>query len=477
MAIILIPTPLRSCTGGAATVDVPGSTVGDVVAALVAAHPRLRPQLLDEAGALRRFVNLFLNDRDIRGLDGERTATAPGDRLEILPAIAGGSGAPRTLASWRRELEAALPAIDPASLAPGGGDWLMIDVRTAAEWESGHIPGAVHIDRGFLEMRIAAAAPDPERPILCYCQSGVRSLFAAATLAQMGYGRVASLAGGFEAWRAAGGTPAVPPRLSSEAAERYRRHLAIPEFGIEKQVLLAGKRVLLIGAGGLGCPVALYLSAAGVGSLTLVDDDRVDASNLQRQILYTPEMIGQPKADCARALLQRFNPLIEVHARRERLDDAGARALFPDYDLVIDGTDNFRSRYLINDAAIACGVPVVYGAIYRFNGQVAVFGAGASACYRCLYPEPPPPELAPSCAEGGVLGVLPGTIGLLMATEAIKLLAGIGAPLSNRLLTYDALDARFRELHFERRADCAACGAGAAADLAEPAPLLCMAGG
>lgn len=462
MVSILVPAPLRSCTNGLAVVEADGETVTAVMDALVREYPRLKPQLFDDAGVLRNFVNLFLNDRDVRMIDGQASAVRAGDTIEILPAIAGGMDPPRDFLSWRKDLESSVTSVTPAELtAKAEGGTLILDVRGIEEWDQGHLPGATHLDRGFLELRIESVAPDLDRPIVCYCQSGTRSLFAAATLAQMGYRQVRSLAGGIQRWKAEGGAIRQPAKLSPEAQRRYQRHLAIPEIGPVGQQLLGSRRVLLIGAGGLGCPVALYLCAAGVGELTLVDDDVVEESNLQRQILYTPEMVGKPKAECAREVLTRFNPLVKVNALQQRLDEESALDMFGDFDLIVDGTDNFRSRYLINDAAVACGKAVVQGAIYRFNGQVSVFGLGGSACYRCLYPEAPPPELAPSCAEGGVLGILPGAIGMIMATEAIKLLLGIGRPLANRMVHFDAVEARFRELVFERRPDCPACGGAA----------------
>jgi sulfur-carrier protein adenylyltransferase/sulfurtransferase len=461
MITILIPTPLRSCTNGHASVSVEGATVGDTMASLVAAYPRLRPQLFDESERLRSFVNLFLNDADIRMDKGLASSVRAGDTLEILPAIAGGSGEALDYLSWRKRLEASVGQASPADAERIRGISLVLDVRSAEEWEKGHLPGAVHVDRGFLEMRIEALAPELEQPILCYCQSGARSLFAAETLARMGYRDVRSLAGGVQRWQAEGRPLEVPARLGEGEARRYARHLSIPEIGVAGQQRLGRSRVLLVGAGGLGCPVALYLAAAGVGHLTLIDDDVVEESNLHRQVLYAPDMVGQPKAHSAAELLARFNPFVSVTPLRERLDATRAGELFADQDVIVDGTDNFRSRYLINDAAIACGKPVVHGAIYRFDGQVSVFGASGRACYRCFSPEAPPPELAPSCAESGVLGVLPGTVGMIMATETIKLLLGIGRTLADRIIHYDALEARFREFSIARRDNCPTCGEGA----------------
>ena len=464
MVKVLVPTPLRSCTNGQSEVVVEADTVADSLASLMRDYPRLKPQLYDDSGRLRSFVNLFLNDEDIRMIDGQDSPVAPGDTIEILPAIAGGSDEPRDFASWRKELEGDIAPVTPGEIAQGDGraPFLLLDVRAADEWATGHLPQAKHLDRGFLEIKIETLAPDRNQPIVCYCESGTRSLFAASTLTAMGYRNVRNLQGGIQRWRAEGREVVKPETLSSAQQRRYQRHLSIPELGIPGQQALGRSSVLVIGAGGLGCPVALYLAAAGIGRVGIVDDDVVDESNLQRQILYTPDMIGTSKVQCAKAVLSEFNPFVTIDAIRERLDMARALDLFERYDLIVDGTDNFRTRYVINDAAIACGKAVVHGAIYRFNGQVSVFGVEGGPCYRCFSPEAPPPELAPSCAEGGVLGVLPGTIGLVMATEAIKLLLGLGRPLSGRLIHYDALEGRFRELSFKRRPDCPSCGDGQA---------------
>lgn len=473
MPRVLIPTPLRGCTDGRSEVDVDGKTVGAAMAALVADHPRLQGQLYDQNGALRSFVNLFLNDEDVRMLEGTDTTLSANDTIEILPAIAGGapdhdSPAGEHLETTRTEdfvarkkrLEIEIPQMDVRTLADMNDVEapLRIDVRGGDEWAEGHLPGAVHIDRGFLEMHVEQKVPDRSRKLVIYCQSGTRSLLAAETLRSLGYRNVASLIGGIKAWKDMGHELVAPARLNDAQKRRYSRHLTIPEIGIEGQKALSEARVLLIGAGGLGCPASIYLAAAGVGHLTIVDDDDIEESNLQRQILYNPDQIGQPKAETARETLTRFNPLISVEAMRIRLDEAGARTLFPDYDVIVDGTDNFSTRYVINDAAVACGKPVVHGAIYRFNGQVSVFGDKGHACYRCFSPEAPPPELAPSCAEGGVLGILPGTIGLVMATEVVKLLLSIGDSLTDRIVHYDALAAKFRELKIQKREDCPVCG-------------------
>jgi molybdopterin/thiamine biosynthesis adenylyltransferase/rhodanese-related sulfurtransferase len=338
-----------------------------------------------------------------------------------------------------------------------GAVW--IDVREGDEWSEGHIPGAVHVPRGFLESRIEAAVPDHSTPIVLYCAAGNRSAFAAKTLDELGYESVHSLTGGFTDWKRNGGEITLPRTLSPERRTRYSRHLLIPEIGEEGQLKLLDSRVLLIGAGGLGSPASLYLAAAGVGTLGIIDADIVDETNLQRQIAHSLETLGTPKVDSAKRTIQALNPDVEVVTYRERLTSENIdRILDDNWDLIVDGADNFPTRYLVNDASVWRGIPVVHGSIYRFEGQVTVFKPHEGPCYRCLFPEPPPPELAPSCAEGGVLGVLPGIIGSLQTNEAIKLAAGIGEPLVGRLLLFDALATEFSEVRIERRADCPVCG-------------------
>jgi molybdopterin/thiamine biosynthesis adenylyltransferase len=325
--------------------------------------------------------------------------------------------------------------------------------------------GAQRIVRGFLELRIEDAVPDTDRTVLVMCAGGVRSLFAAEGLRRLGYRDVRSVAGGFNRWKSDGLPVEVPRTLSAPARERYSRHLLMPEVGEKGQLRLLESRVLLLGAGGLGCPAALYLAAAGVGTLGLVDDDVVDRSNLQRQVLHGDADVGRPKVESAREALLALNPSIEVRGFRERLTSANVERLLAGWDVVIDGSDNFATRYLINDACVKLRLPNVHGSIFRFEGQVSVFWPGGprgGPCYRCLYPEPPPPELAPSCAEAGVLGVLPGVVGTLEAIEAIKLLLGLGTPLIGRMLHYDALAQRFTELQLERDPACRWCAPGAA---------------
>ena len=335
---------------------------------------------------------------------------------------------------------------------------VLVDVREKHEWNEGHIPGAIHVPRGYLELQVEEAVPDKDKTVVLYCAGGVRSLMAGATLQQMGYKNVVSMAGGFGAWKG-NGYSFVQPRTMSEAqAKRYSRHLLVPEVGEEGQFKLLDSRVLLIGAGGLGSPAAYYLAAAGVGTIGIIDADVVDDSNLQRQILHNTQRIGQYKAESARETIEALNPDVKVITHIERLDESNVARIIADYDVILDGTDNFPTRYLLNDAALIANKPVVHGSVFRFEGQLTVFKPYEGPCYRCLYPEPPPMALAPSCAEAGVLGVLPGIIGILQATETIKLLLGIGDPLVGRMMTYDALAGEFNELRLYRDPKCAACG-------------------
>jgi sulfur-carrier protein adenylyltransferase/sulfurtransferase len=336
---------------------------------------------------------------------------------------------------------------------------LLLDIREDDEWNEGQIPGAVHIPRGNLESRVENAAPDRSRPIVVYCAGGSRSAFAAKTLGELGYENVASLAGGYTDWKRNGFPTQLPATLAPEQRSRYSRHLLIPEVGVEGQLKLLESRVLLIGAGGLGSPAGLYLAAAGVGRLGIVDDDRVDASNLQRQIAHSTERLGEWKADSAKQTLEALNPDVEVVTYKERLTSENADRILADgWDVILDGADNFPTRYLVNDASVFHDIPVVHGSIYRFEGQVTVFKPHEGPCYRCLFPQPPPPELAPSCAEGGVLGVLPGIIGSLQANEVLKLLMGIGDPLVGRLLLFDALATEFSDVTLRRDPNCPVCG-------------------
>ena len=340
-----------------------------------------------------------------------------------------------------------------------GGDPFVLDVREQSEWDEGHIPGAVHLPRGHLESRIERTAPDPTRPILVYCSAGNRSAFAAKTLGELGYDEVTSLAGGFTDWKRNGFPVELQSGLDAPRRARYSRHLLIPEVGEQGQLKLLESKVLLIGAGGLGSPAALYLAAAGVGRLGIVDADVVDESNLQRQIVHSTERLGESKVDSAKRTVEALNPDVQVVAYKERLTSENVERILADgWDVIVDGADNFPTRYLVNDASVWHDVPVVHGSIYRFEGQTTVFKPGSGPCYRCLFPQPPPPELAPSCAEGGVLGVLPGVIGSLQANEALKLILGIGEPLVGRLLLFDALAGELNEVAIRRDPDCPVCG-------------------
>ncbi|WP_204817562.1 molybdopterin-synthase adenylyltransferase MoeB [Corallococcus macrosporus] len=340
----------------------------------------------------------------------------------------------------------------------------LLDVRESDEYAGGRLPGALHIPRGYLELRVESQLRRDEE-LVVYCAGGTRSALAAKTLKELGYERVASLAGGYNRWSDAALPVEKPFVLSAEQKERYRRHLSLPEVGEAGQAKLLQSRVLLLGAGGLGAPAALYLAAAGVGTLGIVDSDVVDLSNLQRQVIHTRERQGQPKVASARAAIEALNPDVKVVGFEERLTSHNVLEILEGFDLVLDGGDNFPTRYLLNDACVMLGKPNVHGSIFRFEGQVTTFIPGQGPCYRCLYPAPPPPELAPSCAEAGVLGVLPGTIGLLQATEALKLLLGQGEPLVGRLLTFDALGTRFQELKLRRDTQCPVCAPGAKVEL------------
>jgi molybdopterin/thiamine biosynthesis adenylyltransferase/rhodanese-related sulfurtransferase len=344
-------------------------------------------------------------------------------------------------------------------LLEADGGPLFVDVRERDEWTEGFIPGAVHVPRGNLESRIEQAVPDHGRELVLYCAAGARSAFAAKTLQELGYERVSSLAGGFTDWKRNGFPIDLPRVLDDDKRRRYSRHILIPEVGEPGQLKLLDARVLLIGAGGLGSPSSLYLAAAGVGRLGIVDDDRVDETNLQRQIVHSTQELGEPKAESARRTIQALNPDVEVVPYLERLASENIDRILADgWDVIVDGADNFPTRYLVNDASVWHGIPVVHGSIFRFEGQVTVFKPHEGPCYRCLFPQPPPPELAPSCAEGGVLGVLPGIIGSLQANEALKLALGIGEPLVGRLLLFDALTTEFSEVTLRRDPNCPVCG-------------------
>jgi molybdopterin/thiamine biosynthesis adenylyltransferase/rhodanese-related sulfurtransferase len=359
-----------------------------------------------------------------------------------------------------RQIKSQVEEVDPAQVSEHLGNGIvLVDVRETTEWDAGHIPGAKHVPRGYLESRIeGAAGSDRSQEIVLYCATGQRSALAAHTLTDLlGYENVKSMTGGITLWKDRGYKVEVPKSLSSEQRERYSRHLLIPEIGLEGQTKLLESKVLLLGAGGLGSPTALYLAAAGVGTLGVVDDDEVDLSNLQRQVIHTTDRIGVPKVDSAEQSITAINPDVEVVKYKTRLDASNIMEIIDGYDVIVDGVDNFPTRYLLNDATVRLGIPVVSASILGFDGQLSVFKPHDGPCYRCLYPVPPPAELAPSCGANGVLGVLPGTMGLLQATEVVKLVTGAGEPLVGRLLLYEALGATFTELKVRRDPECPIC--------------------
>jgi len=346
-----------------------------------------------------------------------------------------------------------------AELAAAQGATL-IDCREDNEWEQGHVSGAAHLSKSYIEQDIEGLVPDRSAPVVVYCAGGIRSLFASQTLVRMGYSAVSSMAGGFQAWKSEGRPWEQPRVLTPEQKQRYSRHLLIPEVGAEGQARLLDARALFIGAGGLGSPAMLYLAAAGVGTIGIVDFDVVDASNLQRQIVHRNDRVGMRKVESAEMTINDLNPDVKVVAHEVMLGPDNVAELIDGYDVIFDGTDTFETRYVLNDAAVAAGIPVVHASVFRFEGQLTVFKPGEGPCYRCLYPTPPPPELAPGCSVAGVLGVVPGVMGLLQATEGLKVLLDIGDSLAGRLLIYDALDGAFSELQLQRDPKCPACGDG-----------------
>ncbi len=365
------------------------------------------------------------------------------------------------MASFRELLartKSEITEISPEEAEARLGSVTVLDVREQDEYDAGTIPGAVHIARGFLESQVESRVTDRDAELVVYCAGGVRSAFAVRTLVEMGYTNVVSMAGGYGQWKNEGRTWITPAVLSTEQRDRYKRHLLLPEVGEEGQQKLLESKVLLLGAGGLGSPAALYLAAAGVGTLGVVDMDVVDQSNLQRQILHNIDRVGERKVDSAKKTLTALNPDVNVVGYDVRFGADNVLDIIDGYDVVVDGTDNFPTRYLLNDASLLKHVPVVHGSIFRFEGQVTVFDPYNGPCYRCLLPEPPPPELAPSCAEAGVLGVLPGIVGSIQALETIKILLGLGDPLRGRLLAYDALEQSFRTFKVRRDPRCPACG-------------------
>ncbi len=372
------------------------------------------------------------------------------------------------------QAKAAISEVDPAEAERRRGSAVFLDVREPDEYEQGAIPGAVHLPRGNLEFGVEGRIPDKEGPIVVYCAGGTRSAFAAKTLTDLGYKDVASMAGGFNRWKDEGRDWQAPRTLTADQRNRYQRHLLLPEVGEKGQLQLLDSKVLLLGAGGLGSPAALYFAAAGVGKIGIIDMDVVDASNLQRQVLHNMDRVGERKVDSAKKTLSVMNPDIDVETFDVRLGADNVLEIFDGYDLIVDGTDNFPTRYLVNDASLVKRIPVVHGSIFRFEGQVTVFDPYNGPCYRCLIPEPPPAELAPSCAEAGVLGVLPGIVGSIQALEAIKMLLGLGEPLVGRLLAYDALDGTFRTFKVRRDPQCPACGEDAGEIVIAEYDDLCM---
>ncbi|MFZ8901772.1 MAG: molybdopterin-synthase adenylyltransferase MoeB [Ilumatobacteraceae bacterium] len=342
--------------------------------------------------------------------------------------------------------KAVITEIDTAGAAEkiSGGDVVVLDVREPDEYAEGAVPGALHIPRGHLEAQVEGRITDKNTAVVVYCAGGVRSAFAARTLGELGYANVLSMAGGYGKWKDEGRPWTTPAALTPEQTNRYKRHLLLPEVGVEGQAKLLGSKVLLLGAGGLGSPAALYLAAAGVGTLGIVDMDEVDASNLQRQILHNIDRVGDRKVDSAKKTLTLLNPDVNVVAYDTRLSAENIIDIISGYDVIVDGADNFPSRYLLNDASVKLGIPVVHGSIFRFEGMVSVFHPKAGPTYRDMVPEPPPAELAPSCAEAGVLGVLPGIIGSIQALETIKILLDLGDPLIGRILAVDTTEMSFR---------------------------------
>src|SRR6185369_7495980 len=363
-------------------------------------------------------------------------------------------------AEYIRQIKTQVEEVDPAQVSEHLGNGIvLVDVRESTEWDAGHIPGAKHVPRAYLESRIeGAAGADREQEIILYCASGQRSALAAHTLTeQLGYTNVKSMTGGITLWKDRGYKVEVPKALTPEQRERYSRHLLVPEIGLEGQTKLLEAKVLLLGAGGLGSPTALYLAAAGVGTLGIVDDDDVDLSNLQRQVIHTTDGIGTPKVDSAERAIKDLNPDVNVVKYQTRLDASNIMEIIEGYDVIVDGVDNFPTRYLLNDATVRLQIPVVSASILGFDGQLSVFKPYDGPCYRCLYPTPPPAELAPSCGANGVLGVLPGVMGLLQSVEVIKLVTGAGDTMAGRLLLYDALGTTFTELKVRRDPDCPIC--------------------
>jgi molybdopterin/thiamine biosynthesis adenylyltransferase/rhodanese-related sulfurtransferase len=358
-----------------------------------------------------------------------------------------------------RQVKSQIEEVDPSEVAELIDEGVtVVDVRETEEFAAGHLPGAKHVSRSYLETRIEGVVPDRSTQVILYCASGNRSAYAARTLTEeLGYEHVRSMTGGFTLWKDRGYEVQVPRTLTPEQRDRYSRHMLVPEIGVDGQQKLLDAKVLLLGAGGLGSPTALYLAAAGVGTLGIVDDDVVDLSNLQRQVIHTTARVGVAKVDSAEESIHALNPDVNVVKYQTRIDASNIVEIIKDYDVIVDGVDNFPTRYLLNDATVRLKIPVVSASILGFDGQLSVFKPYEGPCYRCLFREPPPAELAPSCGANGVLGVLPGTMGLLQATEVVKLIVGIGEPAIGRLLLYDALGATLTEVKVHRDPECPIC--------------------
>lgn len=338
-----------------------------------------------------------------------------------------------------------------------GENWTLLDVREREEYREGHLDGALSLPRGFLEIRVEETVPDKSAPVIAYCAGGVRSLIAARTLKEMGYENVVSMSGGYTAWKNAGHKWVADRQFTPDQITRYARHFTLPEVGEKGQAKLLEGKVLCVGAGGLGSPVAYYLAAAGVGTIGIIDHDVVDMSNLQRQILHTNDRVGMPKVESAQKTLNALNPDVKIVGFNERLSSENVMRIIKDFDVVVNGCDNFPTRYLINDACVMAKKPLVDGSIFQFEGQATVFYPGRGPCYRCLFPEPPPPGAAPSCAEAGVLGVLPGLVGCVQALEAMKLILGAGKPLIGRMMHFETLSSEVRVLKLRRDPNCLVC--------------------
>ena len=347
---------------------------------------------------------------------------------------------------------------DAKELLENNGKFVLLDVREKDEYREGHLDRAVSLPRGFLEIKVETTVPEKSTPIIAYCAGGVRSLLAAKALREMGYREVVSMSGGYTAWKAAGYKWVQDYQFTPEQLIRYSRHFLLPEVGEEGQAKLLKAKVLMVGAGGLGSPSAYYLAAAGVGTMGIIDNDVVDLSNLQRQILHSNDRVGMPKTESAKMTLQGLNPDVKIIPYQEKLTSQNIMEIIKDYDIIVDGCDNFPTRYLVNDACVLAKKPNVHGSIFQFEGQASVFYPGKGPCYRCLYPEPPPPEMAPSCQEAGVLGVLPGLIGVIQALETIKLILGKGDTLVGRLLCFNTLTMEISTLKLKADRACPMCG-------------------